>query len=162
MRGVFRKDIDLGESSLKEKMAMSPRNFAAVVGTLLVFCFVTYARADGTNIQQKVVAPSVGAAADRTSPVRLGPALPTDQSIELAQNESKEEEREERARERKEKAAERRKVSAEDTKEVNRILWDARQKLEKMPPAYAGHRASAIKHVDEALYEVEQMHKVNP
>jgi hypothetical protein len=147
-------------------MAMSPRNFAAVVGTLLVLCFVTYARADGTNIQQKVVGPSAGVAADTTSPVRLGPALPAGQSVDLAQNqpqnESKEEKREERAHERKEKAAERRKVSAEDTKEVNRILWDARKKLEKMPPAYAGHRASAIKHVDEALYEVQQMYKVNP
>jgi hypothetical protein len=147
---------------------MSPRSCLAVAGTLLVLCLVSNAGAASGNSQAGASGQIASGSGETTiTPNRPGAALRgSGQNLYLAQDqgqeEKREEERAEKKHERQEAVGKRRKVSAADIAEVNRGLNSARLMLQKMPPSYQGHRENALKYVDQALYEVQQMYKVHP
>jgi predicted component of type VI protein secretion system len=154
---------------------MSLRSCLAVAGTLLVLCLVCYPGAASANSHAGGVVQVARASTGEPPmmPLHPEPALQgQQQNFYLAENQAQEkrEEKEEHDREREKKVREEarekrqkaRQVSAQDIAEVNRGLNSARLILQKMPPAYAGHRANALKDIDQALWEVQQMYDVNP
>lgn len=151
---------------------MSLRSCLAAAGTLLVLCLVSYAGVASANSQAGGPVQVARASTGETSmmPLHPEPALQgQQQNFYLAENQAQEEkEKHEREREKKvreearEKRQKERQVSAQDIAEVNRGLNSARLILQKMPPTYAGHRANALKDIDQALWEVQQMYNVNP